>query len=102
MRNVPPKKEMQALAHRVMDVVDLSPLGGFPAARALMSATFYAARRAGLTGDDIVDWLRRLADEMDQTERVAREKFGAQVRALLRESPEPARPAGTTTKGKLQ
>jgi hypothetical protein len=86
MKYVPSKKEIQALALRVMDVVDRSPLGGIHAARALMSATFYAARRAGLTGNDIVDWLRRLADELDQAERRAREEFGARTRALLRKS----------------
>src|SRR5260221_270561 len=48
----------------------------------------------------LVNWLNRVVAACETEKEF--EEYGARVRAALRASPDPARPAGDTTKGKLQ
>jgi len=80
MKRKRPSKEIRALARRAADVAGRAPLDGLDAARAVMAATIYVSVRAGMSREEIIDWLRRLALELEDPD----EAFCAQVREALR------------------
>jgi hypothetical protein len=101
-RPTPRDVQVRALARRVADIAAEASLAGTNVASALMAATIHVAFAAHMTRLDVAGWLRALAGELEAKDK-AYDKYGAQVRALLRElPPDPARSAGNTTKGKLQ
>lgn len=73
--------EVQALARRAATVAAQAALDGLDAATAVMAAAIHVSFSARMTNRDIADWLRRLANELEQSERSAR------VRQLIREQP---------------
>jgi hypothetical protein len=76
-----PSREVRALARRAADVAAQAQLDGLDAARAVMAAAIHIAFDARMSAADIADWLRRLAEELDQ----AAEADAARVRELLRQ-----------------
>ena len=74
-----PTKEVRALARQAAALAVQASLDGLDAATAVMAAAIHVSFSADMTPQDVADWFRRLAAEIEG------QQYGAQLRRSMRD-----------------